>query len=190
MPLVESAPCSLRFHDEGGRGVDDQFGFSFDEPPRPVRVPLHRARRPHRSGRVDHFYTTQGGELDDVLRRQGYAYEGVACLVYDGQAPGAVPLFRLWHAPSLQHSFTVVPANLREALRRPGHRNDGHACFVYATAHHPGTIPFFALHHHPTNDHLYTVDPAEGAAALAAGYGWLGVACWVFPPDGGADEGA
>jgi hypothetical protein len=168
----------------------DDFQFAFDRLGVPEPVPLYRLQRTDPEGAVHRFYTASAQERSQAVALHGYEPEGVACRLLDRAAPGTAPLFRLWHAPSGQHSFTLRLDDLRDALAQPGYRCEGVMAHAFATDRHPGTVPLWALHHRPTNAHLYTAAVEERDAALAAGFDPLGVACWVFPAAGSADEGA
>jgi hypothetical protein len=62
--------------------------YTFSPPPS-LAVPV---------GVGDHFYTTSAAERDNAIANFGYSSEGVACYVFDSQAPGTTPLYRLLKA--------------------------------------------------------------------------------------------
>ena len=144
-------------------------------------MPLHRLRRVA-AGRVDRLYTISDAERAAAIARYGCEPEGVAGLVYDGQAPGTVPWFRLWHGPSQTHAYTAVPSVLARAVAAGTYRAEGAACYVFDRPDPAGaTVPLYALARRATHEHLYTADPAERDAAIAAGYEALGISCWLDP---------
>jgi Repeat of unknown function (DUF5648) len=66
----------------------------------------------------DHFFTTSTKERDNAENSFGYVVEPdspVACYVFDSQAPGTTPLYRLLRAPSLQRTEPAQQSGVYQA---------------------------------------------------------------------------
>lgn len=128
--------------------MDSDFGFVPN--PRdtlePQLVPLYRLRRGGHPHTFTLFYTTARAEHDAAIAHFRYISEGITCLVFDGPAPGTVPLFRLWHGPSQRHVYTGDDRVLAATLTTGGSREEGVTGFIYPRAV-VGTRPLQALHH-------------------------------------------
>ena len=144
--------------------------YTFSTPPPP----------PPPIGIVDHFYTTSAAERDNAMFAFGYTDEGVACYVFDAQAPGTAPLYRLWNPSNGDHFYTTSAAKRDNAISAFGYTDEGVACYVF-DAQAPGTAPLYRLWNPSNGDHFYTTSAAERDNAIAAfGYTDEGVACYVF----------
>jgi hypothetical protein len=127
----------------------------------------------------DHFYTVSVAERDNALAHSGYIDEGVACAVFDWQAPGTVPLLRLLNPANGDHFYTTSQPEAANAVAVFGYQQEGTACFVFDTAG-AGRTPLLRLINAANGDHFYTTSQPEAANAVAVfGYAAEGTACFV-----------
>lgn len=141
-------------------------------PPVAGRVPLYRYWN---NAAGDHFYTTNWGELGGG--RQGWAYEGVQCLIAPASAPGLVPLFRYWNAAASDHFYTTNWSELGGG--RHGWAYEGVQGWVSPTAQ-PGALPLYRYWNPRIGDHFYTTNWSELGGG-GKGWGYEGVQCYVWP---------
>jgi hypothetical protein len=127
----------------------------------PGTVPLYRAIHPQRGLRL---YTIDRVEAS----RRGFHVEGIACHVFDRQAPETVPLYR-W---SRGRDGLYTTARDGEGSYRTGYRPEAIACFLYAEAK-PGTVPFYRFVDPRTGQHFYTVHPHAEFAESGQGSPFL-----------------
>jgi hypothetical protein len=87
-------------------------------------VPLYRLWNPTIT---DHFYTTDSAERNNAIRNLGYANEGTVGYLYriNAQAPGTVPLYRLWNPTITDHFYTTDSAEGDNAVRNLGYTYEG-----------------------------------------------------------------
>ncbi|MBV8230254.1 MAG: hypothetical protein JO329_09760 [Planctomycetaceae bacterium] len=121
-------------------------GYVFPTP-RTGTAPLFRW---FRTGRGDHFYTTDPAEPD----RGNHLAEGIACHVFDRPMPQTVPLYR-WAGPR-EHFYTTAADG--EMVYRLGYRLEGVACFLYPDPK-PGTIPLYRFVDPRNGLHFYSTHP-------------------------------
>ncbi len=95
-------------------------GVHFYAPPNQDTVPLYRFWV---SGNF-HFYTQDVGEYNAVSRTPGFRWEGIAWQVYRTQAPGTIPVYRLYKPANGDHLYTVSTSE-RDAAQSLGYRYEG-----------------------------------------------------------------
>jgi hypothetical protein len=131
----------------------------------------------------DHFYTTSLDERDNAINNLGYQAEGVACFAFPSNAPGAVPLHRLFNATTSDHFYTISDSERDNAVAKFGYKTEGEACFVRSAATAAQAAPLHRLFR-PTGDHFYTLSDAERDNAVGnLGYQSEGESCFVSAAD-------
>jgi hypothetical protein len=115
-------------------------------------VPLYRG---FNEALNDHFYTTNQEELAGAA---GYQPEGIACGVFSGLSPGAVPLFRL-RAKNGLHFYTISTQERQQSLAA-GFVDEGNSGYVFAHQDGPNP-PLYRSYNPKTGGHLYTANLAE-----------------------------
>jgi len=125
----------------------------------------------------DHFYTTSVAERDNAVTNVGYTNEGIACYVFDLQAPGTKPLFRLRNSNNGDHFYTTSVAEHDNAMNNLGYTDEGTACYVF-DSQVAGTTPLYRLLN--SCDHFYTTSKDEHDNAVANKGTDEGIACYVF----------
>jgi hypothetical protein len=119
-------------------------------------------------------------ERDSAIASFGYHSEGIAGYVFDSQAPGTIPLFRLLNPKTGDHLYTTSVGERDSAIAKSGFQSEGIACYVFASQA-PSTIPLFRLVNPQTGYHFYTTSKAELQKAVASlGYKDEGIACQIF----------
>lgn len=56
---------------------------------------------------VDHFYTTNETEADELIRRGVYVNRGYVGYIYTSAVCGALPLYRLYDTTEYDHFYTT-----------------------------------------------------------------------------------
>ena len=79
----------------------------------------------------DHFYTTSAAERDNAIANVGYTDEGTACYVFNSQAQGTTPLFRLLNPNNGDHFYTTSAAERDNAIANISYIYEGIACYVF-----------------------------------------------------------
>ncbi len=110
-------------------------------------------------GEMRQVYTTAGVRVD-IVPFGAYISEGTACFVFDSQAPGTTPLFRLLNSSNGDHFYTTSAGERDNAITTFGYTSEGIACFVF-DSQAPGTTPLFRLLNSSNGDHFYTTSPGE-----------------------------
>ena len=102
----------------------------------PGLVPLYRYFKGHG---LDHFYTTNAGEIGTTkpgqIGRHGYRSEGIVGYCYSRPTKGTVPFYRYWKPQAVDHFYTTNPAEIGTVVHgqrgRFGYISEGIACYVY-----------------------------------------------------------
>lgn len=128
---------------------------------------------------VDHFYTTNASEIQQLVDYYGFKSEGTSTgHILLTEKPGTVPLFRLYSLGAADHMYTTSTQVRDHAVKRLGYTVEGILGFVY-TEEGPDRIPLFSLHNPFINDHYYTTsaaqrdDAARNGWAIQGGVGYL-----------------
>ena len=144
----------------------------------PVLLPAEPLYRACGGGGRDHFFTTNKEEWDYACREFGYSGEGTACKLWTTQAPGMVPLYRLWNGAD--HFYTSDEQE-KNGLRHPWNY-EGIPGYILSTRTE-GTVPFYRMFFRTNGDHHYTVNEEERSRCINGGQcddeGYVG---FVFPP--------
>lgn len=136
-------------------------------------VPLYR----YYNG-TDHFYTTNWNELGSG--KNGYAFEGIACHVWDSNTTGGyqLPFFRFYNGTD--HIYTT---NWNELNGGPyhltplfGYSFESIACYVDNTNRWGGEYPLYRYFN--GTDHFYTTNWNELGSGRY-GYHYEAIACYV-----------
>ena len=127
-------------------------------PAPPPNSPVYRF---YEAADGDHLYDTV------ITPLAGYAPEGPIGYAPTVGSAGAVPLYRLFSAPTGEHLLTANGAE-RAALVQAGWQDQG-APFSVLSAAAPGTVPFYRLDQ-PGGKHFYTTRQAEHDALVKAGW--------------------
>ncbi|KAK0226642.1 hypothetical protein IW262DRAFT_1457880 [Armillaria fumosa] len=128
----------------------------------------------------DHFYTTSVQEMENAIVQYQYSPEGDACFVYDFQAPGTVPLYRLHLGTPADHFYTIDANERNNSIQNLGYKDEGIAAYIYPFEV-AGTVPWYRLYNPTAVQHFYTVDVNERIAVSRGGYVDEGIAGYVFP---------
>lgn len=129
---------------------------------------------------VDHFYTTNSSEIQQLLDYYGFTTEEKTSTghIFLTEQPETVPLFRLYSLGAADHMYTTSKSVLDHVVKRLGYTVEGILGFVY-TEDGPDRAPFFSLHNPDINDHYYTTsadqrdDAAKNGWAIQGGVGYL-----------------
>ncbi|KAF9459768.1 hypothetical protein BDZ94DRAFT_1224323 [Collybia nuda] len=128
---------------------------------------------------VDHFYTTNASEIQQLTDFYGYESEGTSTgFIFLTEQPDTVPLFRLYSLGAADHMYTTSTQVRDHAVKRLGYFVEGILGFVY-TEDGPGRLPFFGLHNPNRIDHYYTTsadqrdDAAKNGWNVEGGVGYL-----------------
>jgi hypothetical protein len=159
-----------------GNGACDH-GESFSTCP--ADCPVVNLRRFHRpTPNFDHLYTTNPNE-----KPSGYNEEGSQGRIYTHQAPGTVPLYRLYNSVLTDSFYTTDTVERSTAISTLGYSDQGITGYVYSSQQ-PGTVPLYRLFiRHPEWDHFYTTSLTEKNEVLSYYSGSVtdeGIACYIY----------
>jgi hypothetical protein len=136
--------------------------------------------RAYSAGGSDHFYTASLDEMFHAVG-SGYSYEGVAGNCLSTPEAGTVPLYRLYSGRAIDHFYTTSWQERDIAVAGGWYQDEGVACYLYPQQQ-AGTCPFYRLWN--GTDHFYTQSWQEALYAIHVGYGYEGVAGYLFPASG------
>jgi hypothetical protein len=129
---------------------------------------------------VDHFYTTNANEVQQLVNFYGFEAEGTTTgYIFPTEQPGTVPLFRLYSLGAADHMYTTSTKTRDYAVKRLGYFVEGTLGFVYSEDG-PDRIPFFSLHNPIANDHYYTSSEAQRDDAAKNGWEIQGGVGYIF----------
>lgn len=88
---------------------------------------------------IDHFYTTNAGEIGTVTKGQvgahGYVSEGIAGYCFPNPVPGTIPLYRYYAAHAMDHFYTTnsqeVGTTIAGETGLYGYRSEGIVGYVF-----------------------------------------------------------
>jgi len=141
---------------------------------------------PARDGHVYRFFGPATKAKDHLYATvpdspAGYEFERVAWQSPPADAPGALPLFRLYNGRLEDHFFTTDPFEKAQAMAW-GYLDEG-TCGSVLAAGAAGAVPIFRLYHPERGDHFYTTDVEEKGTAIAQfGFVSEGLAGFAYPP--------
>ncbi|KAF9043931.1 hypothetical protein BJ165DRAFT_1389824 [Panaeolus papilionaceus] len=139
-------------------------------------VPFYRIPIP-----TDHFYTANPVENAAVQATVPGPVERPPGRVFTSQAPGTVPLYRLYSEPMTDHHYTTSLAERDSLIANTSYNYEGIAGYVYPDAN-CGGIPLYRSYiSAPIYDHFFTSSAAEVDAATAGGFSKEGIAAWIVP---------
>ncbi|KAG5641684.1 hypothetical protein DXG03_004431 [Asterophora parasitica] len=141
-------------------------------------VPWYRA---FNAKAVDHFYTTDQGEINNAVANLGYASEGIAALIFNRPQPGTVPFYRDFNSQKTDHFYTTNLQESNKAIQTGGYTAEGITGWIYPDSSCRGTVPLFRLFNPTGVDHFYTTNADERNNALQNGYNNEGIAGYVIP---------
>ena len=113
--------------------------------------------RLYSSQSLDHIYTTNCGEKDQLLRDGSYVYEGVAGYMAASQERRTTPLYRMLLS-SGEHFYTIDENELKTLAQDYANKSEGIVGYV-ATGNNRNTLPFYRLI--SGDRHLYTTNEQE-----------------------------
>lgn len=185
-------PSQVLITPRDGRPLDS-FGFN-DTPSgqdlsavdslyagRPAGVPLYQL---YSAGQNDWFYTTSAGERD-FATTIGYAYGGVAARVEPGPQGDVSPFWRFYKGPPQTDHFYTASAADRDFVLQNGWQYEGIEGYLFGSQVEGTTaLHRFNLWDPSTGDlvHRYTADFSLYPILTGQGWGYDGVAGYVYPP--------
>jgi len=115
----------------------------------------------------DHFYTTNGNEIEVVEERKtgkhGYVCEGILGYISPQPFPGSVPIHRYFQEQVSDHLYTVDVNEVGTLevghTNKNGYKYEGLLGHAYPAEHH--ILPVFRYQHPGVHDHFYTTNSAE-----------------------------
>ena len=143
-------------------------------------IPLYRG---YSGSGTDHFYTTNGPEMENAVSKLGYAYEGEPGYVFGSYSSytDTIPLYRMYSGSAVDHFYTTSASERDNAVEHLGYSDEGIAAYVYATDI-CGAIPLYRTYSPGATDHFYTTSESERNNAVAhLGYNDEGIAAYVLP---------
>jgi len=147
------------------------------------------------AGKIDHFYTTNVGEIGTSVTGQsgnlGYTCEAPGFTVFNHHHHGLVPVYRYFHGGNHNHFYTANAAEI--GTTHPGHTgNHGFQCegiLGYVSPHEfPGSVPILRYFQATNNDHFYTTNSNEIGTTIVGhtgnhGYKFEGIVGYAYPAD-------
>jgi len=138
-------------------------------------------------GGLDHFYTTNWGEIGFLkvgeVGNYGYMYEGVGFKVLKKRKGSSTALYRYWNGKVTDHFYTTnkaeIGVNNVGEVGNHGYKLEGTLGFCFPSPE-SGTVPLFRYNHGGVHDHFYTTNWEELKAG-AAGWNFEGIQCYVYP---------
>ena len=141
----------------------------------------------------DHFYTTNWGEIDQVIPnrrgRHDYAAEGIACMLITRRVShDTVPLYRYYKEGCGDHFYTTnsqeIGTTSQGQIGKHGYKYEGIAGYCYSTPTED-TVPLYRYWQPNTADHFYTTNSAAIGTTTDGqigkyGYKSEGIACYVY----------
>src|SRR4029077_7603517 len=138
--------------------------------------PLYRLRS---KSQDDYFYTASADELNKLIKGQGFYYEGAVGWIFSAQAPGTVPLYRMYF-PKVEHFYTCSAPERDNAIHKIGFHDEGIAGYVYPSPH-PGSTPLLRLYNSAKKHHFYTTSGTESLVSVKTrGFHQEGITCHVI----------
>ncbi|KAI0709616.1 hypothetical protein C8Q72DRAFT_1003643 [Fomitopsis betulina] len=108
-----------------GYKIQSRSGFIFREPV----VSTAGFYRLYDAEHVDHFYTTNETEADELIRRGVYRNRGYVGYIYTSAVCGAVPLYRLYDSGQYDHYYTTSEEE-RDYWDKHGYTYQGIAGYI------------------------------------------------------------
>lgn len=117
-------------------------------------VPFYRLIKPG----VEHLWTTNVAERDNLIQFHGYILEEGAPNVFPVQQPGTVPFYRLRGGGG--HLWTTNTSERDTLIHSHGYIDEGVAAFVFPNQP-SNTIPLWRVVHLGSGEHLWTTNTLE-----------------------------
>lgn len=161
--------------------VTDPLGAQSVSAPIPVRVqPLGPTFTLYRLDYAGTYFFLTGNQAEhDFLVNNGWTSRGPAGFVYPSpsNAPGLVPLYRIYQPASGDHFYTTDQAERNTALTNYGYADEGVAGYVFNQS---GQVrkPLFRAYNPNTGQHRFTGSALE-YNTLSSDWIKEGVACYV-----------
>jgi hypothetical protein len=126
----------------------------------------------------DHFYTTDPSTPPD------YSPEGPVFKVAKIPTGGInSSIIQLYSPGGIDHFYTTSSDEALYAQNNLGYQYEGQIGACASEKLDPSMVPLHRLWSASASDHFYTTSDAEKNAALAGGYVYESVTCWVWPPN-------
>ncbi|KAK0203879.1 hypothetical protein DFS33DRAFT_1432276 [Desarmillaria ectypa] len=126
-----------------------------------IAILLHRVFNKKHS---DRLYTTED------IASTGWKLEGDAARIYDFQATGTTPFYRMYSPTAIDHFYTTDKAQWKNAINNRGYNDEGIAGYIYpSTSQVCGGVPFYRMYRPNMHDHFYTTHAAERDNAVKNG---------------------
>jgi hypothetical protein len=146
----------------------------------------------------EHFYTTSNVEKSQLLNQPHqyfapsfwswlfgsqhpnnyWTQEGNIGRVYNYQAKGTVPLYRLYNGT--EHMFTINPSERDNIISTLGYHSEGISGYVYSTQV-AGSQPIYRYRGTKSAGHFFTTSYTEINDGSAAGFAYEGIAYYDLP---------
>lgn len=119
-----------------------------------------------------HFMTISKSEGDNIVKKAGFKYEGIAGYLYASKQQGvqseeSVAVYRLYNASQNKHFYTTNENEKNNLTTYSGYKFEG--TLGYTTISGQG-IQMHRLYNSKTNDHVFTVSDSEIINARKSGY--------------------
>ncbi|KAJ7913264.1 hypothetical protein B0H13DRAFT_2326529 [Mycena leptocephala] len=127
-----------------------------------------------------HYYTADDSQVTSTVRK-GYAFTGVAALIFPTAELSTVPFFCLVNERATSFFFTTSGTERSNALTAGGYSDCGITGYIYPTQV-CGSVPLYRAHFVAANtDYIYTVSAADRDNAVEnQGFVDEGIAGYVF----------
>jgi len=128
-----------------------------------------------------YLFTIFPSERDSAQGSFGYMYEGVCCKWYGAPASdGRVELHRLFSPSAGEYFFTISTSERDDAVTQFGYTLEGVAAYCHPGSAAPTPTPWHRLRF--GNKHFYTAYDSERLDAIALGYLYEGISCYLPTP--------
>lgn len=126
-----------------------------------------------------HYYSTNTCEVNTLVSKVGYKYEGVAFNSFPADTPNATPVYRLYNKSTLLHFYTTSQADVDHAVSGAGYTYEGIAFFA-APPGTQGVAPLYRLYNPRTFRHLWVGSQVDiDFAVRQAGFTYEGPTFYV-----------
>jgi len=162
-----------------GYKFENILGFAY-----PTDHHLNPVHRYYHEGHLDHFYTTNVGEIGTIVPgavgNHGYKHENIAFHIFTHHHAGLVPVYRYYHEGHHDHFYTTnaneIGTTTPGQKGQHGYKYESILGYVSPTEFY-GSIPIYRYYHEAHHDHFYTSNDSEIGTTLPGHTGTHGYKC-------------
>lgn len=173
--------CSAYGNRNFWRIFNDWFGRSTYDC-RSGEQPYAEVMRVYNPTTFKHFYSAYICEVNTLVNRQGYRYEGVLHYQTAASSLYAVVVHRLYNPSTFQHLWATTQQDINNATQNAGYRYEGVAYYA-VKPEVPDHVVVHRLYNPRSFRHLWATTQEDiNNATQNAGYRYEGVAYYGAPP--------